>query len=100
MATYVRTRDWTSTEACEVIELVEKRSKTKSAKDSINQDLCWLNATIRKNPEIEWVVLLKNPPEEKKKIIQRSTFQAYLVRRLERERYPDRKVWMMYIVPR
>lgn len=100
MAKYVRTRFWTSTDACEVIELVEKRLKTKPAKDSINQDLCWLNATIQQNPGIEWVVVLKTAPAEYRQVVSRKNFKAYLVRHWEKTVSPERMVWMLYIIPR
>ena len=100
MHLYVRTLNWTSTEACEVIELVEERLKTEPTKDSIREDVCWLNATIQRNPRIEWVSVLKYPPQEFKQVIERNNFKAYVVRRWERILYPERKVWMLYIVPR
>ena len=100
MPKYVKTLDWTSTEAFEVFEEVEKRLKDRPSKELIREEMCWLNTIIRRIPSIEWVVVLKNPPEQFKKKIERRFFKAYLVRRLERTRYPERTVWMMYIVPR
>lgn len=100
MAKYVRTKCWSSTEACEVMELVEEILKIKPVEDSIREDACWLNATIRRNPGIEWVSVLKHPPEQYKQVILRKNFKAYLVRRWERMVSPERRVWMLYIIPR
>ena len=101
MPKYVRTLYWTSTEACLIIERVEEGLKNKPERNSIREDLCWLNDTVKKNPRIEWVAVLKKKPEGGfQRVINSKNFDAYVVRRWEKMQSPERKVWMMYIIPR
>lgn len=98
MARWIATKDWTSTEIIEVMDLVMVNKKM--GQKGINQDAVWLKNVIKRNPSIAYVVVVKEKPKDAKRAAVRYTCQVYLVNRKGRGGQKGQMVRMLYLVPR